>query len=668
MSKKKSFLSKIINFLFVLAIVIGAYFGYMYLNDNYLNNEESVQTNVETEDNIESENTEKKDKTKHTQTDTEDEDDSFNVSVIKITKDPLKRINFQKVGTVAPYKKVTVTSESSGTVKNLKVSEGDTVKKNFKIAEISDSVATEIAKINYDSSKDSLDFAEESLDGTEESVGMDIQAASIAVDTAQNNYNNALASYNNLEQSLKEQIKASKLSVQSAQTGLLAAQEGYYNTQATSTTNYKNSLRQFYNGISSSLSVTDGAFDIAETVYRGEISSYADKSETEDLKDSIEDGRDEYYDILDDYEDNRNNEDTAVLKSILNDTIDLLNDAEDILYETKDIIEDIPDEDGEDISAILPTLKNTETTINTILPTIDQSKGSLMMNIQSLDSLKANSQITPENAFTQMEMAEQQLASARQALEIAEKNKKSQLDSAQNAIENAKNQLKSARTQLDNIKAKGNLQVIGAKKQVLMMESQVNTSKVNLDASEIHSPIEGTILTLYVEEGNYINPQQRILEIADIEKVKITVSLTTEELSFVKLGQKVKIKAAGGIEEEGMITKILPALDPVSKKIIVEIVLPNQEGTFKAGMFTDVFFKDAQNLSPSIYVPYKSIVFVRGETYVYIVENNKAIKRKVSLGGMSGNKVEITDGLQMNERVITDGAKLVEDGVSVSVN
>lgn len=506
MKEKSSLLGKLLKLILIAGLIVGIYYGGQYILNNFDTSDQENETNQIT-------NNEESSISQSTKPG-EDKNESIEVSVVTILENPLERINFRKIGTVSPYKSITLTAETSGILKNVQYSEGEKVEKGSIIAQISDSTTTEIAQINYEASEKNLELAKESLEGTIDSINNDILIASTSVETAQENYNKAHNSYKNLEDSINEQMKSAKLAIQTAETGLQSAQRSYYDAQ--------------------------------------------------------------------------------------------------ILY-------------------------------------------------QEATSTDLNAQLQVEAAFTQLQQAEIQLASARQSLENAEKNKKSQLDSANSGIKLAELQLETAEKQLENVKAKGSLQKINAEKQVVAMETQTNTSRASLMSRNLYSAMNGVLLSLYSEEGNFINPSQKIAEIADMNKIKVITSLTTKELAFVKLGQKVSVKAPGNIKEKGIITKVLPTVDPISKKVEVEIVIDNKKEQFKSGMFVDVYFPQAQKETPSIYVPFKSIKFENEEAFVYVAKSNKASKRKVSLGQLAGNSVEITDGIKTQDKVITDGAKLVKD-------
>ncbi len=635
--EKGGCISRIVKILVIAGIVVGLYYGYQYL---FGDKQEAVDQNGQTTDN-------------------EETVKAVNVETMEISSNPLSRINFQKVGTVTPYKSSTLTAETSGILRNFSVEEGDLVTKNDKIAEISDSVSTEIAKINYENALTTLENAKKSYNSTSESIAQDVKMASIGKESAKLNYENALLAYQNLEKSLEEQIRSAKIGVQTAQLALQKAQETYFNTYTTTNINLENTLDQSLGGVTSALSLIDSSVDAVNGLISisSTLGGNVEYSDISDLQDYSEDVFDDYTDLRDDYYDIQGTRDINKIQNLLTDTLNLVGETQNMLQDAKDIIDD---------SSNPSDFTTLNASYNTLLSSMDQSKSSLNMANQSLYSMLINNQVQPEGTMTSVEMAQQQVTAALQQLKQLEEARNAQLDSANHAINLAAKQIDSADAQYSNILAKGNLQKISASNQVSSVEGQADIAKANLGGTTVEVPFDGTVTEKFLEEGNYTSPSQRILTIADLSKVYVTVSLTAEELSFVKLGQNVKITAPGGIEKEGKISKVLPTLDPVSKKIEVKILIPNENNDLISGMFTDVIFKDAKTESPRLLIPFKSIIFEQNTSYAYVVQNNKAVKTEVVLGETSGNEVEITDGLSQGDRIITTGAKLVKDGDTVT--
>jgi RND family efflux transporter MFP subunit len=641
--KKKSILGKILNILFIIGLIVGGYFAYQYLLKNPIYDEGENNKKIITENNNENENT--------------SNGNVKNVQIIEINENLLKRINFKKTGTVAPYKKALLVAESSGIIKNFSKTEGDKIKKDEKIAEISDSASSKIAKINYQNALKNLELAKEALEKTKNSISNDEYNALLAIQTAELNYLNAIKTYNNLAENLEEQIRSAKIGVQSAEIAVQNAQEAYYNSLATANKTSDDILAQSLDGIMSSFSLIETSISTLNEILNLD-------NETNNLKDDINYIEDYYDDLFDEYEKlYQSTENKEGIIQLIENLIDLTEETEFTLHNANELLKELSNNGNIDQEIVT----NLEVNISTLIPSLDQSKLNLNQSKDAVTNSVINKQIQPENAFNALEAAESQLVAARQNVKQLESTKKSQLDAAQNNINLAEKQLESAKAKLQNIKIKGSLQEINAETQVTQLESQVDITKANLESIKIYSPLNGILLEKYIENGNYINPSQKIALIGDMSKVKITVSVTSEELTYIKLGQKVEIKGPGDINQDARITKIFPTFDPISKKIKIEIIAENNKSKFKSGMFIDVIFKEAKKQVPAIYIPFKSIIFERENAYIFTVENNKAVKKEVKLGEILNNEIEIINGVRYGDKVITDGAKNLKDGEKVKI-
>ncbi len=618
--EKKGIFSKIFKFLFFVGFIALIIYGIMLLLGGCESDNENIDQEEQTE---QTEQTEQNDSENSQNSDLNNKDNgSTEVESVTINNDPLKRINFNKVGTVEPFKSATVTSQTSGTITDFEINEGDKVEENQQIAAVEDSVATKTAAINYLTALTSLENAERSLESTKQSVDQDIKMAALGVESAKLNLQNAIDSYNNAILSWDEQIKSAMLGVQSARIGYSGAQESYYNTLTSTETNLEDTIDNSLSSVVSGITLIENVAQLSEQIQNDDD------------------------DLLNEYDDIKNDNDVHGTINLIEDLLDALEESQEVLLDLKNHTDD-------------PTAKSS---VTALITSIDQSKSGLNMAVQGLNNSLLGAETQPEGAFTGMKSAETSVLSARKALDIARSNQQTQLDSLANAVELSRKQLDSSIAQLENVKAKGNLQVIAAETQLAQIEGQAELAETNLEGTIVKSPIKGTLLQKFSEEGNYVNPSQTIAEIGDMSKVYIIVSLTAEELKFVKLGQDVQIEAPGGITKTGKITKVLPALDPVTKKIRIKILIPNKDQKLISGMFTDVLFSDAQKESVGALVPFKSIIFETNGTFVYVIENNKAVKKSVKLGQIVGSDIEITDGLNQGDKVITKGAKLVNEG------
>jgi multidrug efflux system membrane fusion protein len=121
---------------------------------------------------------------------------------------------------------------------------------------------------------------------------------------------------------------------------------------------------------------------------------------------------------------------------------------------------------------------------------------------------------------------------------------------------------------------------------------------------------------------------------------------------------------------------VSPSADQKSRVFDVEVTIPNADGALKAGMIATVHMEDgpAATASPASVVPLSAIVRPPGSTQGYAVfavepdgEVLTARARKVTLGEVYGNMIEVGSGVKPGDRVIVAGATLVTDGERVRI-
>jgi HlyD family secretion protein len=203
-----------------------------------------------------------------------------------------------------------------------------------------------------------------------------------------------------------------------------------------------------------------------------------------------------------------------------------------------------------------------------------------------------------------------QLAAIRQQISIQEREKK--------RFENLVKSNAASQKQVDDI----NYQIEVLQKQLTAQSEQVNNTNNSLTNESsgvgaqvaqindqirnciIQSPITGTILTKYVEQGEYAIPGKALFKIANINEMKLRAYLTADQLTAIKIGQKVKVYAdqgkSGRKEYQGTVCWISDKAEFTPKTIqtrderanlvyAVKITVKN-DGLIKIGMYGDIKF------------------------------------------------------------------------------
>jgi membrane fusion protein (multidrug efflux system) len=116
---------------------------------------------------------------------------------------------------------------------------------------------------------------------------------------------------------------------------------------------------------------------------------------------------------------------------------------------------------------------------------------------------------------------------------------------------------------------------------------------------------------------------------------------------------------------EGKVASVDSRVDPNTRSVVVRALVPNGDGLLKPGMFLNVHL--SRGSADVLVVPEEALVPEQGDVFVYVVQDGKAAKRKIQTGQRAVGTVQVTDGLQAGEIVVTEGTQKLRDGASVSV-
>ena len=199
-------------------------------------------------------------------------------------------------------------------------------------------------------------------------------------------------------------------------------------------------------------------------------------------------------------------------------------------------------------------------------------------------------------------------------------------------------------------------------------EAELALARARLDKTRINAPFEGVLGLRRVSVGDYVNPGQDIVNLEDIEPIKVDFRVPESGLRLLKSGQRIQVQvdAFPGETFEGEAYAIDPQVDVQGRSIVVRAQIPNADGRLKPGLFARVGLIVDQREN-ALLVPEQAIVPLEGRSAVFRVVDGKAKLTEVVLGQRRGGQVEIVRGLQAGETVITAGQMRVRDGVPVSV-
>lgn len=193
-------------------------------------------------------------------------------------------------------------------------------------------------------------------------------------------------------------------------------------------------------------------------------------------------------------------------------------------------------------------------------------------------------------------------------------------------------------------------------------------AQLELSYTEIKAPIAGVISDRLVKEGNWIQDQQPLFEIADLRSLEAVLDVPERQLSLLSPGFPVKVRtdALPGRTFEGRVKRISPVVNPDTGTFDVTVDVPNEDGTLKAGLFVRAHIVyDTREGVPMI--PRSSLLTEDGEDSVFVIEEGVARKQDLVIGYDDGQAVEVKSGLQEGQDVVTLGQASLRDGSPVEI-
>jgi membrane fusion protein (multidrug efflux system) len=182
------------------------------------------------------------------------------------------------------------------------------------------------------------------------------------------------------------------------------------------------------------------------------------------------------------------------------------------------------------------------------------------------------------------------------------------------------------------------------------------------------APISGIINYLYVDVGEYADIGKPIVDIVNIDQIKINVRVPELDVRFVKKGQPtpVKIDAFPNRTIVGTVDFVSYKADPATKTFLVRSIIDNPDHDIRPGMIGRVAFV-RRVIADAVAVPLFALVDKGGERIVFVEKDGVAASRTISIGVIEGDRVQVVGGLDPGDHLIVKGHTEVEDGMKVVV-
>jgi len=192
------------------------------------------------------------------------------------------------------------------------------------------------------------------------------------------------------------------------------------------------------------------------------------------------------------------------------------------------------------------------------------------------------------------------------------------------------------------------------------IETLEKTKEIKLTVT-YYSPFGGTVIEKKIQEGNYINEGNVLYDVAELSTLWNIAEIYENDLQFVKVGDKVKLKLDSYPNEifEGRVNLIYPVVNAQTRTVKIRSVFTNRNNKLKPQMYGEGIFET--NLGSSLVVPENSVLITGKRNIVWIKSGEGMFEmREVKLGAKYNGMFQILSGLKEGEKVAATGAYLID--------
>lgn len=203
-------------------------------------------------------------------------------------------------------------------------------------------------------------------------------------------------------------------------------------------------------------------------------------------------------------------------------------------------------------------------------------------------------------------------------------------------------------------------------------ESQFEVAQANFRAArelvELTSPINGVLVELNPRVGD-VPPMGTIAaRVASIETLRMSFGVPASLAREFSVGMSGTLRVAKADSVFACtVTKISSAADPQTRTFTIEVSVPNPTGALQPGTFAKARFAIASS-EDALVIPQEALLSEEGIQTLFVVKNDTARVRTVTIGIVNETTVEIVSGIEAGDEVVYLGQGFLADGYPVVRN
>ncbi len=569
------------------------------------------------------------------------------VEVVQATRNSITP-KITLTGTITTKDEITIASEVTGTVQKVSKKEGDVVSAGKTLMSLESS--TNLLRASYSSASIALSNAKKGLVLAKKSAKQNLKDADLQINNAHLALKNAEIAYNRVKNSVKFKKNSNSASKESsdkmleiAEKNLEIAKKGLSDLLEMTDQTHLRYLDSISSSVSSTLILLRSHLDFVDSLIGASEFREHDNDSFEvylagvsgNLIQEIQQNWRIINIELKKFDDNfskiakvqYNISDKEILLPFLSDSLQKAETVKKMLRDMETML-----------NASISSSTFPESKIESLKTQVTQFQSSLEGQIQSLKILRQsftdfeiqNSQKIAE-AELRITVRESEVLAQKSQNVVAESSEgstevaiNSELESAKNGYLNAKNAVEFAKSQKVSVSIQGDLAIQSAVAQMDASRSMLDQAALSLSKLTISSGINGTVSKVLAFAGDTVSPGTPLMIISNYSELKLVSDVSLEDSFLLKKGMKAEV-SIDGVQKifKGKVSVIYPEADKITRRVRVEILIPNKE-KIPANVFATASII-LERQKPEVYVE-KSLLVSSNPPTILIAKRKKCEK------------------------------------------
>lgn len=206
------------------------------------------------------------------------------------------------------------------------------------------------------------------------------------------------------------------------------------------------------------------------------------------------------------------------------------------------------------------------------------------------------------------------------------------------------------------------------KTELATLNADIENIKANIDMTELRAPFDGIIGLRQVSAGAYASPTTVVAKLTKVTPLKVEFAVPERYAREVKKGTNLDFRVEGRLNAyHAQVYATESSLDMETHSLTIRAIYPNRNGELLPGRYADIQLKQKE-IEDAIAIPSEAIVPEMGKDKIFLYKSGKAQPVEITTGIRTEAEVQVLQGLQAGDTIITSGTLQLRTGLPVTLD